>query len=207
MLDDFDLDVPEDEEPFEEESEESSGGSNRNFMVVAGSLGGLIIISMICIALYTFVILPNRDQRTPAQKTLEVQQTALSQSLTETSQAVAVLPPTETETPRPTNTQRPPTETQEATETPLATAADATADASVPTVHPMTATVWAVLTNASLGLTQAANSLLTTTPTVTATALPNTGFLDDYGPIGLLMVTTLMILVIFMARRLRQANI
>jgi hypothetical protein len=206
MLDDFDLDVPEDEEPFEEESEESSGSSNRNFMVVAGSLGGLILISMICIALYTFVILPNRDQRTPAQKTLAVQQTALSQSLTETSQAVAVLPPTETETPRPTNTKRPPTETQEVAETPLATAS-VTPDPGGPTVHPMTATVWAVLTNASLGLTQAANSLLTITPTVTSTALPNTGFLDDYGPIGMFMVTTLMILVIFMARRLRQANI
>ena len=45
MLDDFDMDFPEEEEETEEEESSSSG--NRTFMMVAGGLGGLIIIAMV----------------------------------------------------------------------------------------------------------------------------------------------------------------
>ena len=49
MLDDFDIDFPEEEDGFEEE-EEAPEGRNRTFMLIAGGLGGLIIIALICVA-------------------------------------------------------------------------------------------------------------------------------------------------------------
>lgn len=215
MLDDFDLDVPEDEDLDEddifEDDDQEGGGVNRNFMLVAGGLGGLLLLSLVCIAIYAFVIAPNRQTSPPAELTLQAQQTALSNSLTETSQAVAIGPSaTPTITPSPTNTLAPPTATATATidpseEVTLAPASDTPEGG--PTQDPRTATVQALLTQASVARTQAAQNLLTTTATATSTALPNTGFLDDYGPIGMFLLAALMILVIFMARRMRLADI
>ena len=70
-----------------------------------------------------------------------------------------------------------------------------------PTQDPRTATVEALLTQASVAQTQAANAQLTITPT--PTALPNTGFLDDYGPTGMMFAALMLIVVIFFSRRIR----
>ncbi|HKJ28363.1 MAG TPA: hypothetical protein VJ965_12040, partial [Anaerolineales bacterium] len=91
MLDDFDMDFPEEDEDFEEEESTSSPSRNRTFMLVAGGLGALIIIGLIFVAIYMFVIRP----RTADQ---------------------AVIPPTHTLPP--TNTIVVPTATEEPTDTP-----------------------------------------------------------------------------------------
>lgn len=216
MLDDFDLDVPEEDDDDDvddifEDDDQEGGGVNRNFMLVAGGLGGLLLISLICIGIYALVIAPNRETASPAELTLQAQQSVLNQSLTETSQAVAIGPSaTPTVTPSPTNTVAPPTATETATVDPseegtLAPATDTPEGG--PTQDPRTATVQALLTQASVARTQAAQNLLTTTATATSTALPDTGFLDDYGPIGMFLLTILMVMVIFMARRMRLADI
>jgi LPXTG-motif cell wall-anchored protein len=64
------------------------------------------------------------------------------------------------------------------------------------TVDPRTATVSALLT-------QAASTATTRTPTVTA--LPVTGFAEDVGVPGLVGLALVLIVVIFLARRLRTA--
>jgi hypothetical protein len=76
------------------------------------------------------------------------------------------------------------------------------ADAAVqltaaPTVGPRTATVAALLT-------QAAQQTATVLPT--ATALPGTGFADEVGAPSLLALAALLILVIFLVRRLRKVD-
>jgi len=54
-------------------------------------------------------------------------------------------------------------------------------------------------------LTQAAIAQLTIVPTTTA--LPNTGFLDDYGVSGLVTMALAFVIVILLARRLRIAPV
>lgn len=200
MLDDFDMDFPEEEDELEEEESPTSG--NRTFMLVAGGLGGLIIIGLICVAVYVFLIRP----RTAAGQASQQTQTALAvsaaqQALTQT-QAAAL--PTASDTPAPTDTLAP-TETLAPTATEAAPADDGSGGGG-PTPDPRTATVQALLTQAALAQTQAAQQLLTQTATPTATGLPDTGFADDVGAPTLLGMAALLIVVIFVARRLRAST-
>jgi LPXTG-motif cell wall-anchored protein len=54
--------------------------------------------------------------------------------------------------------------------------------------------------------TQQAEQLLTQTPFVTVTQLPDTGFGDNVGIPGLLALAASLIVIIFLARRLRMAQ-
>jgi hypothetical protein len=65
---------------------------------------------------------------------------------------------------------------------------------SSPTPDPATATVAAAFTQIAAS---------TGTVIATSTALPNTGFADDIGASGLLMLATALVVVIFLVRRLR----
>lgn len=197
MLDDFDMDFPEEDDGFEEE-EEAPQGRNRTFMLVAGGLGGLIIIALICVAIYVFLIRP----RTAANQVAFQTQTALAEAAAfqAQTQTAAFSVPTETNTPTPTNTPEP-TNTQAPIDTQEAPPDDGTGGG--PTPDPRTATVQALLTQAALAQTQAAQELLTQTATPTATGLPDTGFADDVGAPTLLAMAALLIVVIFVARRLR----
>lgn len=202
MLDDFDMDFPEEEDDFEEE-ESSEPGSNRTFMMVAGGIGALLIIGLICVAVYLFVIRPRTSAQT-AQQTETAIALSVANEVAQTETALALIP-TFTDTPVPTNTQVP-TNTPQPTTTDavLPTSADGTGGG--PTQDPRTATVQALLTQAALAQTQAAQQLLTQTSTPTATGLPDTGFADDIGAPTLLGMAALLILVIFIARRLRAAT-
>ena len=189
MLDDFDLDFPEDEE-----EEISEGRPNRTFLMVAGGLGALIVISLICVVAY--ILLGGQDGDAEAQAQSQTQtviaaaaaanqaasQTALAQLPTDTlpSPPTATITPTSTEPIIPTSTE-----------------------GLGPTADPRTATVQALLTQAAQAQTQAAAELLTASPT--STALPDTGFADDIGAPALLGLAGVLILVIFIARRLREA--
>jgi hypothetical protein len=196
MLDDFDLDTP--------EEEESSSGSNRTFVMVAGGLGVLMIIALAFMAIYALVILPKQragGEAAAATSTTIVQQEAAAQALTQTALALAQA----TDTPKPTNT---PTSTALAEATEEGVAEEPLFTASGPTADPRTATVQALLTSAAAAQTQAASSLNTVTPTSTLiSALPDAGFLDDAGAPALVGIAILLVLVIMMARRLRQAHV
>ncbi len=154
--------------------------SNRTFLIAAGILGGIVLLSIACLAGYALLILPSqRNAQQQAASTIEAQNAQVAQALTSTAQAAAF--PTATITPPPTAT-------------PLIAQATATAIAATNTPDPATATVAAALTQAAL-------AQLTHVPT--STALPGTGFADEYGAPGLVVVGMALIAVIFLARRLR----
>ncbi|MDH3944173.1 MAG: hypothetical protein OEV06_08780 [Anaerolineae bacterium] len=192
MLDDFDLESPEGPPP--EESE------NRTFLLVAGGLGGFAIISLLCLAAVWYF----RGDGGPADdvnataEAINARNTEVAQAAEETADALALTPTaTETQAPSPT-----PTVTLDGvtvTGTPEATVTGG------PTVHPATATVQVLLTQAAIAQTQAAQDILTVTPTAT-TGLPDTGFADDIGLIGMFALTAALVLVIVFARRLRASN-
>jgi len=198
MMNDFDN--LEFDEMDSEETIATSRGSNRTFLVVAGILGGILLIALLAIAGYAVVILPGRDpgQQTKAAAIIatntaiakEAQLTAAGWRRTQTPTSTATLPPTETLTPVPTNTATPvlaPTNTPEPT-----------SEGTLESDPAATATVAALLTQ------QAGEE--EETPIPTATALPDTGFADDFGVPGLLLVAGVLMVVIILSRRLRVSS-
>jgi len=181
-LEDNDFDLEPDETPPLEES------PNRTFYIVAGVIGGVMLLSLICLALYALVIAPQRqdDQATQvalvnAQNTqvaIAAEETALAAKFTSTP-TVTPIPPTATASPTATSVLVTPTEVLVS-----------------PTID-RTATVVALLT-------EAAGGQLTATPT--ASALPDTGFAEDVGVPVMVGLALVLVVVIFLARRLRTAG-
>jgi hypothetical protein len=191
MLDDFDIDTPEGPPP--EESD------NRTFLMVAGGLGAFALLSIICLAAVFYFRGDGGDVDTNATaEAINANNTEVAMAAEQTGTAEALLP-TNTPTLDITITVQP-------TVTP--TTGDVAATESPtggPTVHPATETVQALLTQAAIAQTQAAEAILTVTPTATI-VLPDTGFADDIGLLGMFTLGTALILVIFFTRRLRAAN-
>lgn len=179
----------------DEESEESEGGesNNRTFIIGAIVLGVLLLCTLVAGAVYALMILPGQQAaRLSAEGTMEAVNTEAAIAVAQTQEVLnytPTLPPTETPTPVPTFT---PVLVDPATETPGAgiVARDANADA--------TATVEALNT-------QLASAQLTVTVMPTVTALSNTGFADDIGLPGLFVGALLLVVIILLVRRLREA--
>lgn len=154
--------------------------SNRTFLIVAGILGGIVLLSLACVAAYVVFILPGTQKaQQAAVATQNAQNAQVAAALTSTSQAASL--PTATITPPPT-------------QTPVIAEATFTSTPATNTPDPATATVGAALT-------QAAVAQLTVV--ATSTALPGTGIADQYGAPGLVVVGMALVAVIFLARRLR----
>ena len=169
-----------------EETPPPEESSNRTFLIVAGILGAITVLALACIAAYAFFVLPRQRAGRDAQiATLTAQAGEVSNALTSTAIAAAFTPTsTKTQVPTATSTAKP------NTATPVLAVATNT---SVPSADPRTATVAALLTQAAAS-TQ-----------VTSTALPTTGFADQVGLPGMLGAAVLLVVVIFLARRLRSA--
>jgi cytoskeletal protein RodZ len=194
MLDDFDLDFPEDED-----EEVGDARPNRTFIMVAGGLGALIVLSLICVGAYILLGGQGDDAAAQAQNATQTAIAADAAANQAASQTALAQIPTDTSPPPPTDTPIPPAAT--ATEPSIPTSTGEFG----PTADPRTATVQSLLTQAAQAQTQAAAELLTVSPT--ATELPDAGFMDDFG-VGapaLFGLAVLLILVIFIARRLREA--
>ncbi|MBX3036291.1 MAG: hypothetical protein KF758_05195 [Anaerolineales bacterium] len=179
----------------EEEQLPEESSNNRTFLIAVGILGGIILLSVACIV---GIFLVNRNNQTTQQAQIDAAtQTAaasnnfINQALTATAEAQAILP-TATEPP----TATPVVNIATATNTPDPNATAGVAALDVGTPAAATATVGAALT-------QAAIAQLTIVPTTTA--LPNTGFIDDYGVPGLAVMALAFVMVILLARRLRAS--
>jgi hypothetical protein len=158
--------------------------SNRTFLLVAGILGGIILLTL-CVAggLFVFQQQRNAANTTGEQSAQATQNAQINEALTATGVAFALSQtPQASPTLVPTNTLVVAQPT--ATNTPLFTN----------TPDPATATVAA-------GLTRVAAS--TATVIFTSTALPNSGFADEFGLPGLVIAAMVLVAVIFLARRLR----
>jgi len=176
-------------EEGEETPPEESG--NRTFMIWAGILGGIILLSIACVAAYAFVVLPKQAKDRAAQQATNIaQDVTVKQALTATFQSEML-----SQTPLPTFT---PTVTNTPVIQPNGTQVGTTPGAA-PLVpgDPQTATVMAALT-------QAAQAQQTIAAMPTSTQLPTTGFADESGAAGLVAMAIALVVVILLARRLRS---
>ena len=174
MYEGDDLNTVEEEAPPEE-------SGNRTFLLVAGGLGLIVLLSVVCLAVYGFYVIPRQAaQRADQQATLIAQNLKVNEGLTKAALAAN---PTATPTLEPT-----------------ATPPFAQATPTLPAQDPQTATVAAALS-------QAAQAQLTVTALPTTTALPDTGFFDDAGASGLFVMAIALVVVIMLARRLRASPV
>ncbi|MFN2152968.1 MAG: hypothetical protein ACK2T5_15290 [Anaerolineales bacterium] len=190
-MDDFsDFEFEDDVEDVEGGDAPEGGGDNRTFWIVAGIIGAVLVLALVCMVVYAMVFMPQRrDAQSTQAAQINIQNTSVAEAAAMTAQAQAW-----TWTPTVTNTPAPVTVT--ASPTPVLAPTDTPAGAAAATQDPRTATVSALLTQQAGGLT--------TTPT--ATQLPNTGFADDVGIPGMIALAAALVVVIFLARRLRTAN-
>jgi cytoskeletal protein RodZ len=166
--------------PLPEES------SNRPFVIAAAGIGGLLVLSMICLALYALILAPSRQiARATEAANIILQNTQVAQAITETALA-------EGTTPTSSPTQRPPTATATATRV-VVLPTDTPTPTTLATVDPLTATAAA----------QATISALAQAATPSPTALPATGFADEVGMPSLLLLGGILLVIIIAARRLR----
>ena len=182
-------------EEFDEGPLPEEGNNNRTFTVAVAILGGIILISIACLAgVYLFRNRGGSGGNTQiaaeaATQTAVAANNTINQALTATFQASIL--PTSTFTPQPTAV------VNVASETPTVDPAIAEAlEDGTPAAA--TATVGAALT-------QAAVAQLTVVPTTTA--LPQTGLVEDVGVPGLAAMALAFVIVILLARRLRTAPI
>jgi cytoskeletal protein RodZ len=183
-MDDIDPGVEEAGPPPEE-------SSNKPFLIVAGILGGIMLLSLLCLAAYAFLRFPTiQAQRSTQAAEAVMLSTDAAISVRQTADAKKVTA-TYTPTTTSTATPEPPTATMV-----VAMAATKTATPAGP--DPRTATVSALLTQAA--------AVETTAPVITATVLPQSGFADEVGMPGMLALAGLMVGLIFVARRMRTAH-
>ena len=176
---------------YEDEETPPEEASNRTFLIAAGILGGIVLLSIACLAVYALVILPQQRaaQQGDDQSALATQNAQVNEALTATQVAIGLSQtPQATETLFPTDT---PVVAQPSATNP--SLVEDTGEASL-TPDPATATIAA-------GLTQVAASTQTIIPTTTA--LPTSGFADEVGLPGLVVAAMVLVAVIFLARRLR----
>ncbi|HPH94690.1 MAG TPA: LPXTG cell wall anchor domain-containing protein [Anaerolineaceae bacterium] len=196
--DDFDL-IPE-----ETPSSTPPPSNNRAFIIAIIGLGVLFVLAVLAFIGYDFLVArPQRASRESTIAAVNMSNTATVSALT--AQAVAVVPPTATATSAPKLAPTY-TATPKATNTPVVAQPTPTnTQQAAGVVDPRTATVSALLTQAAVAKLTATVSSGTSAPAVTSTALPNTGFADEVGLPGLLGVAALLVVVIFIVRRMRTA--
>ncbi len=179
MTEDFEIGAP----PPEEE------GSNRTFIIAVGAIGALLLASMVCLGVYALVIAPSQRVNREAEATqIVLENTRVAASFTQT---VAASRPTQVPT------QAPPTRTPTSSVTPTQVVAVATSTpvVAIATLDPAMATAAA---QATLNALQA---------TATPTALPSTGFADEVGLPGMLLMGGALAAVFVLARRLRTRSV
>lgn len=176
------------EEPMEEETPPEDSG-NRTFFLVAGIIGAIMLLALICLALYALVLAP-RQRTQQAEQTAQVAQVA-TVNAQNTQVAIAAGQTAEAGKIVATATQVIPA--ADATQTPVG-------------IEPTQAGAQAVDRTATVAalLTEAAAGKLTASPT--ASSLPDTGFAEDIGLPMLVGLAFVLIVVIFLARRLRATN-
>lgn len=164
--------------------------NNRTFVLVAGILGAIMLLTLVGLGLYAFVFGPSQRERQATQVAeINAQNTQVARAAALTAAALQF-----TATPSPTAI---PTDTPPPTASPTPVVVIPTQVLATNTPDPRTATVAALLT-------QAAAAQETVTPT--ASGLPQTGFGEDVGVPGLVGLTLVLIGVIFLARRMRAAG-
>jgi hypothetical protein len=187
----------------DDQPDEGEGG-NRTFTMILIGAGVVFLITLICVVVYLGVLLPQQKAATLAQNTSIVgtatQGALFAQQTQDAAQATPTLEPTQIPTEMPTNT---PVVVIFATETTSSVGGDQST-----TPDPATATVEALQTQLAaqqLTVTSKPKGTGTRTGTVTTTQLSQTGFADEVGLPGMFIIAVILLGVILLARRLREA--
>mgnify|MGYP000977708413 FL=1 len=179
-----------------QEPPKNDDGGNRNFKIAVGIIAGIFVISLIGLALYIFLGQPRQTQALRATAAvINANNTATAMSATQ-SAGLNIQRLTQTAG-APTNTAIP------ATNTPVVAVASATPDLTATSIAAGLSDPAARTATVAAFQTQVAAS---TQITGTVTALPQTGFAEDVGLPGLLGAAAILLLVIFLARRLRLSH-
>ncbi len=195
------LDFDNDFDRQNENPPEESG--NRTFLLIAGVLGAIAVLGLICLAVYTLMILPGqRSARAAYQTTLDVQNTEVARIINQTSTAAALIAMEAAYTHTPTATEPLPTEAP--TSTPTSVIVIAQENTATPTIRPEMAT--ATVLNATI-IANAEQYAGTSTAQAMSVeqVMPDTGFADEVGLPLLMGMAVLLMVVFFLARRLRAA--
>jgi hypothetical protein len=190
------LDTDDVSSDIEEEGGTPEEASNRTFLIVAGVFGAIVVLSLICLVLFVvFKVIPGRN--TQSQKaTQAVLNNAGTLEAALKTDAARKFTPTSTQTYTPV----PVTATTKPSNTPVVK------PSSTPT-PPNAATMEYLYKMATAAAeTKAALGKASPTFTPNATSLGNTGFADQVGAPALLGLAAVLVVVIFLARRLRAAN-
>jgi hypothetical protein len=193
-------------EELEEEPAPPEESSNRTFIIIAGVLGAIALLALVCIAVYALVLLPRTRNAQEAQRaTLDAQNTEVAAIIERTSTAAEKQAIEAAYTHTPTNTLVAPTFTPTSSPTPVvAMPTTAVAPLATDTPNAQTATAVALFATLDANATRLA-STFTARPGGQATSIPNTGFADDIGLPAMIGMAVLLIAIIFLARRLRTA--
>jgi ABC-type antimicrobial peptide transport system permease subunit len=187
-------DIPEAQPPEEK--------SNRTFLIVGGIMAGLVFLTLVCMAIYFLLILPRTTaQRSATQTAVSKANAQVIQQMTATAGAAlwtATLPPTAL--PSPSASPVPPTPTL--SPTPVIAVNTATV---TETTDP--ATLNAMQTQLSFQMTSTALLVATSGGSAVTQTMPRTGFFDDIGLPGLIILAIALVAVIFLARRMRKAPV
>lgn len=160
--------------------------NNRTFLIVAGVLGAIVLLSIGCLAVYALVVLPRQQETARANANAQgTQSAAMAMALTATFESSIIPTTTMTQLPSPT----PVLAQVEPSTTPLP-----------PTENPATATV-------AVALTQVAGAAQNPVTPPAAGNMPKSGIADEYGIPGLVVATLILVLVIIVARRMRTSPV
>jgi cytoskeletal protein RodZ len=183
----------------EEKPPERNG--NRTFLIIAGTLGGIMVLALLCIAgLALYRYLPSQQAAVDQNATKAAQDTAAAVSALSASETAAI--PTATATRKPTFT---PTNTQAPTNTPvlvIVPTKSPTIDIAIVTQHSL---LTQTAEHAFVTVTSSAPTKATT-PQPTSTALPKTGIGDELGTPALLVIAFVLVVIIFVVRGLRTIS-
>jgi heme/copper-type cytochrome/quinol oxidase subunit 2 len=169
--------------------------SNRTFLIVGGVMAGLVFMTLVCMAVYFLVIRPRSTAtRNAAQATIEADNARAIQEVTLTAQA-ALWTATAPATPIAVKTSTSIAKTATVSPTPVI---------SIPLSSP------AATATTNLGTVVAMQTQLAFQMTSTAAAIqamPQTGFFDEVGLPGMIILALALVVVIFLARRMRRSPV
>ena len=191
------METPEETPPPEE-------SNNRTFLIVGGIFAALIFLTLVCGAVYALWYLPGHNASQKAtQAVIQSKNAQVVAQMTSTAQA-ALWTPTSLPSDTPMATLIPPAA---ALNSPTAVIMLSTATlADTPTTDP--ATLAAMQTQLAAQMTSTAIGMVVpaaSNGTPAAGAMPRTGFFDQIGLPGLVILTLALLVVIFLSRRLRNA--
>ena len=205
-----DLDFEDDFDDLGDEEALPEESSNRTFIILAGALGGVALLAVICILVYALAIRPQQvDDQAERASAVQTQNAEVEMIIEQTSTSAAITAIAAAATATPTQTKEPtftPTSTATFTLVPT-TAVVAMQTTTAATLDPTSAAETSMFESADATATAKAalGGQVTLTP-IHPAEIPDAGWADNVGLPVMLGLAGLLILVFFLARLARRSG-